>query len=108
MDVIRARRNDDLDAIRRRLHDVWLQLPDTITPGVVTLEGRDERSSRLPIRSFGRLTQFERRTGGVVLVIERVLEPTFRRSSEALSSNFGAPIEAFVGVDDTLAWGGVP
>jgi hypothetical protein len=75
MELISAQGREELKAIRRRLHDVRLRLPETTNPaGTVRLEGLDERSSLIPIRSFGPLTQFERRKALVVLVIDQVLE----------------------------------
>lgn len=73
MEVLSARRGEELEAIQHRLHDVWLQLPETIATGTVRLEGLDERSSRVPIRSLGPLAEFERRKARVILVIEHVV-----------------------------------
>ena len=75
MEILSARGVEDLGAIQHRLHDVWLQLPEVNTTQggtTVRLEGVDERSSRVPVRSLGPLTQFERHKAQVVLVVDHV------------------------------------
>lgn len=74
MEVLNAERRDELEVIQRRLHDVWLQLSETIPTGTVRLEGLDERYSRILVRPFGPVGQFERRHARVTLVVEHVID----------------------------------
>lgn len=72
MEALDATRREDLAAIQQRLHDVWLQLPETIPTGTVRLEGIDERATLVPVRTFGPLAQLERRRARVALGVDHV------------------------------------
>lgn len=75
MEVLSAERSADLEAIQDRLHDVDLELPDelpTTGPTTVRMAGLDDRSTLLPIRSWGPFANFERRRARVALVVEHV------------------------------------
>ena len=72
MEVLDATRSEDLAAIQHRLHDVWLQLPETVTTGTVRLEGLDDRATLVPVRTFGPLAQLERRRARVALAVDHV------------------------------------
>lgn len=75
MEVLSAERSDDLEVIQHRLHDVDLELPDnlpTAAPTTVRMTGLDDRSTLLPVRSWGPFAHFERRRARVALVVEHV------------------------------------
>ncbi|MGH9280257.1 MAG: hypothetical protein ACRD12_19420 [Acidimicrobiales bacterium] len=88
MEVLNAERSEDLTAMQRRLHDVWLQLPETMPIGTVRLEGLDDRETLLPVRTFGPFAQFERRRAKVVLVVDHVVAAELIDAAQIGSLNF--------------------